>query len=59
MIKIPPYLKKGDLIGIVCPAGICPKRKCIRVLQEWGFTVRVGKSLGNQFHYFSEQMQKD
>ena len=21
MIKIPPYLKKGDTIGLVCPAG--------------------------------------
>lgn len=56
MIKIPPYLKKGDLIGIVCPAGYMPKKKaetCIRVLQEWGYRVRVGKSLGNRFHYFS------
>ncbi len=56
MIKLPPYLKKGDLIGIVCPSGYMPKAKartCIRVLQEWGYQVRVGKTLGNQFHYFS------
>lgn len=56
MIKIPPYLQNGDLIGIVCPSGYMPKKKaktCIQVLQEWGYTVRVGKSLGNQFHYFS------
>ena len=56
MTRIPPYLKKGDLIGIVCPGGFMPRKKaetCIRVLQEWGYRVRVGKTLGSQFHYFS------
>jgi muramoyltetrapeptide carboxypeptidase len=57
MIKIPPYLQKGDCIGLVCPAGFMPVEKvseCIRVLnEEWGFTSKVGKSIGNQFHYFS------
>ena len=56
MIKIPPYLKKGDCIGIVCPSGYMPEEKaatCIHVLQEWGYTVKTGKTLGNQFHYFS------
>lgn len=57
MIKIPPYLQKGDTIGIVCPAGAMPVEKvseCIRVLNEdWGFTTRVGKTVGNQFNYFS------
>lgn len=53
---IPPYLQKGDTIGIVCPAGFMPAEKaktCIDVLQQWGFKVKVGKTLGNQFHYFS------
>lgn len=56
MIKLPPYLRKGDTIAIVCPSGYMPAKKaktCIRVLQEWGYQVRVGKTLGNQFHYFS------
>jgi muramoyltetrapeptide carboxypeptidase len=57
MIKIPPYLQKGDCIGLVCPAGFMPVEKvseCIRVLnEEWGYTSKVGKSIGNQFHYFS------
>ena len=57
MIKIPPYLQKGDTIGIVCPAGAMPVEKvseCIRVLNEdWGFTTKVGKTVGNQFNYFS------
>ena len=56
MIKIPSYLQKGDTIAIVCPSGYMPKEKaetCILVLQEWGYKVKVGKTLGNQFHYFS------
>jgi len=56
MIKIPPYLKKGDTIGIVCPSGYMPYDKaaaCIEVLQQWGYKVQVGKTLGNRFHYFS------
>src|SRR5690348_16736287 len=55
-IKIPKYLKKGDTIGIVCPAGYMPYEKaktCIETLQRWGFRVKVGKTLGNQYHYFS------
>ncbi|MBV9986719.1 MAG: LD-carboxypeptidase [Chitinophagaceae bacterium] len=56
MTLIPPYLKKGDTIGIVCPAGYMPLENastCIDVLQQWGYKVLVGKTLGNQFHYFS------
>lgn len=55
---IPPYLKPGDTIGIVTPAGYMLKDKaaeCIRVLQqEWGFNVLVGKNLGSRSRtYFS------
>ena len=56
MIKIPPYLKKGDTIGIVCPSGFMPYEKaadCITALQQWGYKVMTGKTLGSQFHYFS------
>lgn len=56
MIKTPPYLKKGDTIGIVCPAGYMPGEKaqtCISTLQQWGYNVKIGKTLGNQFNYFS------
>jgi muramoyltetrapeptide carboxypeptidase len=56
-IIIPPYLKKGDTIGLVCPAGYMPKEKiqpCIQVLQrDWGFKVREGKTLGSGENYFS------
>lgn len=57
MIKIPPYLQKGDTIGIVCPSGAMPVEKvseCIRILNEdWGFTTKVGRTVGNMFNYFS------
>ena len=58
MIKTPPYLKKGDTIGIVCPAGYMATEKvteCIRVLQEeWDFNVKVGKTVGSDSrNYFS------
>lgn len=57
MIKFPPYLKKGDCIGITCPAGYMPKEKantCIETLQQWGLQVMVGKTLGSSAtNYFS------
>src|SRR6476660_8653349 len=56
MILIPPYLRKGDAIGMVCPAGYMSYEKaetCINSLQQWGFKVKIGKTLGNQFNYFS------
>ena len=56
MTIIPPYLKPGDTIGIVCPAGFMPFEKaetCIETLTSWGFKVKTGKTLGNQFNYFS------
>jgi muramoyltetrapeptide carboxypeptidase len=57
MIKIPPYLKKGDTIGITCPAGYMAREKaqtCIDTLQQWGYQVMVGKTLGSDSaNYFS------
>ncbi len=57
MIKIPAYLQEGDTIAITCPAGYMPAEKaetCIKTLQQWGFEVMVGKTLGsNSTNYFS------
>ncbi|MBX2907652.1 MAG: LD-carboxypeptidase [Taibaiella sp.] len=53
---LPPYLKQGSLIGITCPAGYVSEERtthAIKVLEEWGFRVRKGKTVGNEFHYFS------
>ena len=57
MIHVPPYLKKGDTIGIVCPAGFMTLEKvqtCIKTLQDWGYNVKVGKTVGGDSQtYFS------
>ncbi len=57
MIKIPAYLQKGDTIGIVCPAGYMAMEKvqaCINTLQEWGYHVKLGTTVGgNSSTYFS------
>lgn len=56
MTIIPPYLKRGDTIGIVCPAGYMPYENaavCIATLQQWGYKIKIGKTLGYQHHYFS------
>lgn len=57
MIKTPPYLQKGDTIGIVCPAGYMAAEKvqtCINTLQQWGYQVKIGNTVGgNSTTYFS------
>lgn len=56
-VIIPPYLKPGDTIGIVCPAGYMPfenAQTCINTLKSWGFNVKIGSTLGgNSNNYFS------
>ena len=57
MIKIPPYLKKGDTIGITCPAGYMPYERievCVNTLQLWGYKVVIGNTLQSKSqNYFS------
>jgi muramoyltetrapeptide carboxypeptidase len=57
MIKIPPYLKKGDTIGIVAPAGFMPIEKmqtCIETLDSWGYNVQLGATTHSESsNYFS------
>ena len=56
-IITPPYLKKGDWIGITCPAGYLERKKaqkCIDTLQKWGYQVLIGKTLESRSkNYFS------
>lgn len=53
----PPYLKKGDTIGLTLPAGYMAAEKVetsITVLQSWGLEVMVGKTIGSDSTtYFS------
>lgn len=57
MSKIPPYLKKGDTIGIVAPAGFMALDKmqtCIATLEDWGYKVQLGATTqSNSDTYFS------
>lgn len=56
-MKIPPYLKPGDTIGIVAPAGFMPIEKmqaCIETLDNWGFNVEMGATTHSESqNYFS------
>jgi len=57
MVRIPSYLEPGDTIGITCPAGYMAAAKaqtCIDTLQQWGYQVKVGATLGSDSaNYFS------
>ena len=56
MTKIPPYLRKGHTIGIICPSGYMAMDKvttCINALKDWGYKVKIGSTVGNEYHYFS------
>lgn len=57
MITIPPYLKKGDTIGILAPAGFMPLEKmqtCIDVLESWGYNIVLGTTAQSiSDNYFS------
>jgi muramoyltetrapeptide carboxypeptidase len=57
MVRIPSYLEPGDTIGITCPAGYMAAAKaqtCIDTLQQWGYQVKVGATLGSgSATYFS------
>lgn len=56
-ITIPPYLQKGDTIGIVAPAGFMPIEKmqtCIETLDSWGYNVQLGETThSSSQNYFS------
>ena len=62
MTTIPSALKRGNTIGITCPAGYMAREKaetCISTLQKWGFEVMVGKTLGSKSkNYFSAPDQE-
>jgi muramoyltetrapeptide carboxypeptidase len=57
MITVPPYLKRGDAIGLVAPAGFMPAEKmqtCLETLEGWGYTVVLGATTqSNSGNYFS------
>lgn len=51
--KTPAYLKSGDTIGICCPSGFITASDCqaaITKMQEWGFKIKIGNTIGAQDH---------
>ena len=52
----PEYLKKGDSIAIVAPAGKISKKKinaAVQTFESWGLKVIPGKHLFHAYHQFS------
>ncbi|MFM2358350.1 MAG: hypothetical protein RLY16_343, partial [Bacteroidota bacterium] len=50
-IKIPEYLKPGDRIGICSPAGyitLDELQPALQRIEEWGFTTKIGDSIGQR-----------
>jgi muramoyltetrapeptide carboxypeptidase len=49
--KTPPYLKKGDSIGITCPAGFITLediQPAMDKMKEWGFEIKTGSTVGKK-----------
>ncbi|MGZ3922193.1 MAG: S66 peptidase family protein [Flavisolibacter sp.] len=50
-IKKPPYLRKGDTIGITAPAGFITQEEiqpAVQVMQSWGYNTVVGDTIGKK-----------
>jgi muramoyltetrapeptide carboxypeptidase len=48
---IPPYLKKGDIIGITAPAGYITLeeiRPAMQQIESWGYKIKVGDTIGKR-----------
>lgn len=52
----PSFLTTGDTVAITCPSGFIAKEKVLvaqKVLEDWGFRVLLGETVGSEYHYFS------
>ncbi|MET0243218.1 MAG: LD-carboxypeptidase [Flavitalea sp.] len=48
---IPPNLRKGDTIGITCPAGFITLeaiQPSLKLMQSWGFNIKIGATVGKR-----------
>jgi muramoyltetrapeptide carboxypeptidase len=56
-VKKPRNLKPGDTIGITCPAGYLTNEEVVSAklkLEEWGFVVKMGKTIGTRNATFAD-----
>lgn len=56
--RTPSYLKKGDTVAIVAPAGILKNRKTVinnakKLVESWGLKVVYGRNMFNQNNHFA------
>ena len=52
---LPPYLKPGDTIAITCsasPQEAAGLRNCKKQLEDWGFKIQFGDTVGKQWQRF-------
>jgi len=52
----PSFLKPGSVIGITCPSGYVSADRvtyAVKVLERWGFDVKLGKTIGLGDFYFA------
>lgn len=50
-LQIPPYLQKGDTIGITSPAGYItlPEiQPAVQLMRSWGYNIQVGNTIGKR-----------
>jgi muramoyltetrapeptide carboxypeptidase len=50
-VKLPPYLKVGDTIGITCPAGFITTdaiKPAVDLMQSWGFKIEIGSTVNKR-----------
>lgn len=48
---VPGHLKKGDTVGITCPAGFITNEDivpAVNKLTEWGFNIKIGNTIGKR-----------
>lgn len=56
MIKIPPYLQKGDLVLVIATARKRSKEvvaPALKILKSWGLKVETGNNVYNEHHQFA------
>jgi muramoyltetrapeptide carboxypeptidase len=54
-VRVPPALQRGDTIAITCPASAVEPQDladCRRMLQQWGYRVRFGQTVGSHWQRF-------
>jgi muramoyltetrapeptide carboxypeptidase len=50
-VRIPPYLRPGDAIGITAPAGYITLediQPAVKLMESWGFNIRIGATIGKR-----------